>query len=439
MTLWSPPRISKSALVTTRAACAPLANGLGRAARGAAARRAIRGLRAGRVSPREVEKALGAGEGGLLALLAERAALPETPTIARGAVGNLTSRTVLAAATMEALLSWCRALLADGHVSAEELGAVNETESATHLLRLVLIGWGRLVDGVVDAMGLHSPDAARCAYTIAPATVFRAMDEIIGHSYGIDNLFDDGPHGDGVVVVTDGWPCVDLIADPATDPAFYAAVCEAWDALAVKTHLVVASGDTDHYLGGMLSETLDDLGRTARWEGDVPHFASDAIEQALEEVSWYPPEEFADVAATFLRHGKHARAARAMGAGEREAALQGRTAELALVARLKSLADATPDSLSPFRHRRRATFEVFYSAEGQEHHCALVAQHAGLAAMYESQLQDAQSESAIFFAAHDAQDPSQLLAVAKQGIMQVAAASAALSYVQEYNDAAPPR
>ena len=56
-----------------------------------------------------------------------------------------------------------------------------------------------------------------------------------------------------------------------------------------------------------------------------------------------------------------------------------------------------------------------------------------------SQLRDAQSESAVFFSANNPQDPAQLLTVAKQGIMQVAAASAALSYVQEYNDAATPR
>ncbi|MBN8924167.1 MAG: hypothetical protein BGP10_04495 [Rhodanobacter sp. 68-29] len=439
MTLWSPPRISKSALANTRAAFAPLANGLNRAARGAAARRAIRGLRAGRVSHGEIEQALAAGEGGLLALLGARAGLPELPTIPPRALEQLPSRTMLSAATIDSLLVWCRAFLAEGHVTVEEIHAVKEAESASGLLRLVVAAWNRMVDRVVDDMGLYVPDASRCAYTVAPATVLRAMDQMSGHGYGIDNLFDEGPHGDGVMVVTDGWPVVDLMADPATDPAFFAAVCEAWDALAVKTHLVVASGDTDNYLGGMLAETLEDLGRTATWEGDVPRFAPKAIEEALEDGGWYPPEEFADVAATFLRHRKHERAARAMAAKDRDAGLVGHPDKLALLANLKHLAGAVPDSLSPFRGRRRTKFDVFYSSEGQEHHCALVAHHAGLAPMYESQLRDAQSESAVFFSANNPQDPAQLLTVAKQGIMQVAAASAALSYVQEYNDAATPR
>ena len=254
MTLWSPPRISKSALANTRAAFAPLANGLNRAARGAAARRAIRGLRAGRVSHGEIEQALAAGEGGLLALLGARAGLPELPTIPPRALEQLPSRTMLSAATIDSLLVWCRAFLAEGHVTVEEIHAVKEAESASGLLRLVVAAWNRMVDRVVDDMGLYVPDASRCAYTVAPATVLRAMDQMSGHGYGIDNLFDEGPHGDGVMVVTDGWPVVDLMADPATDPAFFAAVCEAWDALAVKTHLVVASGDTDNYLGGMLAE-----------------------------------------------------------------------------------------------------------------------------------------------------------------------------------------
>lgn len=439
MTLWSPPRISKSALASTRAAIAPLAHGLGRAARGAAARRAIHGLRAGRVTPREVHQALASGEGGLLALLAERAALPELPTIARHALATLPSRSRLSAATIDALLVWCRALLTEGHLTADELKAVRERESATGLLRLVVTGWNRMVDAVVDSMGLHTPKAARCAYTLAPATVLRAMDELNGHGYGIDNLFDGGPHSDGVVVVTDGCPCVELIADPATDPAFYAAVCRAWDDVAVKTHLIVASGDTDHYLGGMMTEILEDLGRTARWEGDVPHFTTNAIEQALEEISWHPQEEFADVAATFLRHQKAERVARAMEAAAQDAALEGHSKKQALVTRLRRLAQCVPDSLSPFRQRRRTKFDVFYSSEGQEHHCALVAQHAGLAAMYDEQFQHSESESAVFFAVNDAQEPAQLLIAAKQGIMQVAAASAALSYVQEYNDAAIPR
>jgi hypothetical protein len=59
--------------------------------------------------------------------------------------------------------------------------------------------------------------------------------------------------------------------------------------------------------------------------------------------------------------------------------------------------------------------------------------------MYEEQLQEASSESAVLIAAQNAQDPAQLLAVAKEGIIHVAAASAALSYVQEYNDATSSR
>ncbi|KZC32587.1 MULTISPECIES: hypothetical protein [unclassified Rhodanobacter] len=438
MTLWSPPRISKSALVATRAAFAPLANGLGSAARGAAARRAIHGLRAGRVTPGQVELALASGEGGLLALLANCAALPQAPTVEGKALASVTTRSLLSRPTIEALLVWCRALLSEGYVSVEELDSLNASRNAPDILRLVVTGWNRMVDAVVDGMGLSPPVSARCAYTLAPASVLRAMEEASGQVYGIDQLFDEGKDCDGVVTITDAWPCVDLMADPATDPAFYGALCHAWDSAASKCGLLVSSGDTDGYLGGMLTEALHDLGRTATWDGDVPHFETEAMEWAIEEIGWFAPEEFPDVAATFLRHAKHDRAARAMDTRAMDSALAGDAERTALVARLRGIADSLP--ARPRRSTRsRARSQTFYSTEGQEHFCALLPRHAGLASMYEAQLQEASSESAVFFAAHDAQDPAQLLAVAKEGIMQVAAASAALSYVQEYNDATSSR
>lgn len=438
MTLWSPPRISKSALAATRGALAPLANGLNSQARGAAARRAIHGLRAGRVTPGQVEQALACGEGGLLALLAECAALPQVPTIASGALTCVTTRSLLSRATMEALLVWCRALVSEDYLSADELRALDETRSAPALLPLVVKGWNRLVDAVVDSMGLPTPHIARCAYTLAPAAVIRAMDEASAQMYGIDQLFDEGRGSEGVVAVTDAWPCVDLEVDPATDPAFYSALCRAWDMAAAKCGLLVSSGDTDGYLGGMLSEALDDLGRTATWKEDVPSFDPEALEQAIEEVGWFAPEDFADVAATYLRHAKHDRAARAMDESARDAALAGDADKATLVSRLCAIADALP--ATPHKSRRsRTRSEWFFSSEGQAHVCALLSRHAGLASVYEEQLQEASSESAVLIAAQDAQDPAQLLAVAKKGIMQVAAASAALSYVQEYNDATSSR
>ncbi|UJJ60410.1 hypothetical protein [Rhodanobacter denitrificans] len=440
MTLWSPPRISKSALTVTRTACAPLANGLGTTARGAAARRVIHGLRAGRVTPGQVEQALASGEGGVLALLAACATLPQAPTIAGVALASVTTRSLLSRSTMEGLLVWCRALVSEGCLSAGELDALNASRNAPDLLRVVVTGWNRLVDAVVDSMGLSAPESARCAYTLAPASVMRAIEEASSQLYGIDQLFDEGKDRDGVVAITDGWPCVDLIADPATEPAFYAALCHAWDQVSAKSLLLVASGDSDHYMGGMLTETLEDLGRTATWEGDVPHFEPEALESAMDEVGWFPPEEFADVAVTFLRHSKHDRAARAMDAGARDAALVGDAAKQALLAHLHAIVGALPNQpRSSARRRRRATRDVLYSSEGQAQFCALVSRHAGMAEMYEEQLGQESSESALFIAAADAQDPAQLLAVAKEGIMQVAAASAALSYIQEYNDAASSR
>ncbi len=288
-------------------------------------------------------------------------------------------------------------------------------------------------------MGLPAPAAARCAYTMAPATVFRALEEVSGNSYGIDALFDEANERDGIVAVTDAWPCVDLFANPATEPARYAALCEAWDAVAAKASLVIPSDGTDDYLGGMISELLQDLGRTATWEGDTPHFAQDALDGALEEVGWFDPDEFESVATTFLRHARHVRAAREHDSDTKQASVDSDAGLSALVARLKAVAEALPTRRQPTRRHRRTAFDLLYSSEGNEHFCALVSQHAGLASMYEAQLQEVSSESAVFIAVQDAQDPAQLLAVAKEGIMQVAAASAALSYVQEYNDAASPR
>jgi len=268
----------------------------------ALARRLVAAWRQGKVSSASVHKATQEGDHAVAALvwsLRMPMALPRcaTTAFANRPQGDGTAA-MLAPGLRRQLRTLLDRLVLDGDLMRVEAPAAGWTRKS--LLQVLAAGWQRRCQRITAPLLVHSPGNRRRQ---PPSPILDVTPACLCRLAGVNEPAVQGKDTDfGLFIEAAQFPALAYPADPSSEPAFYLALREAWNALAkvMRVPILPAVIEDPMLWEGYTGEILMDACTAGTWKGDRLELTQDAVSRACQELGW-DEEGAEDIIQAFAR------------------------------------------------------------------------------------------------------------------------------------------